>query len=366
MLADMLDLDDSGAVLDADSGGWLRAAASAGAQVRVVSEAESMLRALTGMTPRAVVAVASPGPAADGVETAFALAAPHVDVPLVVAPRLPRWVGPLDVVIVAGTDPASPELAEAAAIAGRRGAELIVAGPLAGPLAEAASGRALDLSPRVPVPDEFTYPHFVAVTAAVIAAVAPGAEGVFGAVADRGVAGGPPDGGSSLSRVADAVDAESLSDRAGADMFANAAKSLAMRWVGREIALCPDEPALAPVARHGSAMLLTLAGRPAAVSSVAGALAARPDDAPHDIFADPFLDPIPVRPVLVEVITSPGRAAQARHRLASLSDVDVVAADSVVDVSPMASATLTDALVLATRIDFAAAYLRLIGAGGAL
>ena len=55
--------------------------------------------------------------------------------PMVVAAESPPWIGPLDVLVVAGDDPGDPTLVTAAATAVRRRARVVVAAPYEGPAA---------------------------------------------------------------------------------------------------------------------------------------------------------------------------------------------------------------------------------------
>ena len=55
---------------------------------------------------------------------------PRLDVPLVAAPSLPGWIGPLDVVVIVGDDAGDMALADAASRAHRRHAEFVVVAPI--------------------------------------------------------------------------------------------------------------------------------------------------------------------------------------------------------------------------------------------
>ena len=54
--------------------------------------------------------------------------------PIVIAAEAPPWIGPLDVLIVAGEDPGDPALVGAAASGVRRGARVVIAAPYEGAL----------------------------------------------------------------------------------------------------------------------------------------------------------------------------------------------------------------------------------------
>ncbi len=147
-----IDLEDTEGLLAADREGLLRAASSAGAQVRAIAAAaeEGALDALRADDrARSVIWVAGRGPA----ETAGAILAAtwggSASQPIVLAAEAPPWVGPLDVLIVAGDDPGDPALVSAAATGVRRGARVVVAAPYEGPLRDSTAGRATVLAAAV-------------------------------------------------------------------------------------------------------------------------------------------------------------------------------------------------------------------------
>ncbi len=109
-----VDLDDTEGLLDADRDGLLRAAAMAGRRCgrpRPPSTRARWTSLADGQRPRTVIWVAGRGPA----ETAGAmLAAALGGVPPAnrwcSRPQAPPWIGPLDVLVVAGDDPGDPVL----------------------------------------------------------------------------------------------------------------------------------------------------------------------------------------------------------------------------------------------------------------
>ncbi|HNA52489.1 MAG TPA: TobH protein, partial [Mycobacterium sp.] len=127
-----VDLDDTEGLLDADRDGLLRASAMAGAQVRATAAAieEGALNSVAGGSrPRTLIWVAGRG-AAETAGTMLAAAfGGSAGEPMVVAAESPPWIGPLDVLVVAGDDPGDPALVTAAATAVRRGARVVVAAP---------------------------------------------------------------------------------------------------------------------------------------------------------------------------------------------------------------------------------------------
>ncbi|HMZ14607.1 MAG TPA: TobH protein, partial [Mycobacterium sp.] len=150
-----VDLDDTEGLLDADRDGLLRASAMAGAQVRATAAAieEGALNSVAdGQRPRTLIWVAGRG-AAETAGTMLAAAfGGSAGEPMVVAAESPPWIGPLDVLVVAGDDPGDPALVTAAATAVRRGARVVVAAPYEGPLRDATAGRTAVLAPAAVSP----------------------------------------------------------------------------------------------------------------------------------------------------------------------------------------------------------------------
>ena len=175
-----VDLDDTDGLVEADRDGLLRAAAMAGAQVRATAATvdEGALDQITGgQRPRTVIWLAGRGPAVSaGAMLAASLGATAGE-PLVLAADSLPWIGPLDVLVVAGDDPGDPVLVSAAATAVRRGARVVVATPYEGPMRDATAGRAAVLAPRLWVPEEFGLCRFLAVGLATLAAVDPARAG---------------------------------------------------------------------------------------------------------------------------------------------------------------------------------------------
>ncbi|WP_132991821.1 hypothetical protein [Gordonia zhaorongruii] len=371
MSAPLRDLDDVEALIAADRDGLLRSAAMSGAHVRAVAQAvsEGVLAPLADLQPRAVVIVTGTSSTARrAADLVVALLASHLDVPLVVAPALPGWIGPLDVVVVAGDDPADRNYTDAALRALRRRAELVTAVPVEGPLADAVGGeRIVNLAPRLPSDVRFTFIRLSAVFVAVCSAF------------DRvRLHPSPPD----LADIADLIDEEAAADRPDHESFRNQAKSLAMRVDGRPVAWAGDTPATAVIAAHVAATLFAVAG----VTSVGGDEAsvltrvradaqANGDSNADSIFYDPDFDPEPVVAPRVMLITTQGRSRWVEQRMLGLGDVDVVtertgaaAADAAADGRPPIDhaygdvpADLSAYAVTVTRADLAAAYLGLSG-----
>lgn len=363
------DLDDPAGLIAADTGGHLRAAALAGAQARAVASAvdEGALRELDGLSPRAVVVVCGAGPAAAAAGFVEALTAGRFDAPLVRSTELPPWVGALDVVVVCGFDAGDLVLARAIATASRRGATVVVVVPMEGPVAEAAAGRTVDLSPRLRVPERF---GFVGVAAALLA--------VLGRLS--GTDRGDEPGTGFLFTLAETLDDEAVRGAPDRDVESNPAKRLAARMTGRRVALTADTAAGLAVAEHAASQALTVGGQVVAAVGFAdvelavpelaatppgGALEARGGEAVDPLFHDPFLDgPVAQNPLRVLILTAEERAPLVEARLRALPDVEALPVDEGVSRSPAQDGPRADALellALAVRFDLASVYRRLTG-----
>lgn len=365
MLTGAPDLDDVAALTDADVDGLLPASAMAGAQVRAVAAAvdEGVLEPLGVLRPRAVVMVCGDGTAGRAADLVLAMVSARIDVPLIKTVEVPSWIGPLDVVVVAGDDAGDPRLAAAATRAGRRRAEVVVAGPMEGPLRDSLIGPVLDLSPRVRVLDRFRFAHYVSALLAVL-------DGLRSVRLD-----GPrPD----LSGLADELDLEAAGNHPGNELFHNAAKELAARVAGRPTVWTADSAAGMALAVHASRTIFVSAGIVSAaldlneVAATAALLAAAESAMPADydpIFHDAQIDgPPAAEPVRVQVLTTPDREWLARRLTGALPDVDVQMSGPA---APPTSAPpesgnsglgdLVPLMILALRSDMAGAYLRLVG-----
>ncbi|OBJ08514.1 TobH protein, partial [Mycobacterium sp. 1465703.0] len=309
--------------------------------------------------PRSIIWVGGRGTA----ETAGTILAATVggvaSQPFTLAADAPPWVGPLDVLIVAGDDPGDPALVAAAATGVRRGARVVVAAPYEGPLRDSTAGRVAVLSPRVWVPDEFGLCRYLAAGLAVLHAV-------------------DPRPSIDLALLADALDAEALRNSAGRELFTNPAKAIAARLAGRRLVLAGDCAATLALARHGSSTLLRLAREVVAATGLSDALvelramAADGSSSVDALFYDEEIDgPLPDR-LRVLALTLSAEQTVVAARTAGLEDVYLLAAEDVPD-GPGGSAgsTVAPALggaispeqqlaVLAVRLEMAAVYRRLV------
>ena len=347
-----IDLDDVEGLLAADREGLLRAASMAGAQMRAAASAidEGVLDPLrSDLPPRTVSWVATRGTAATaGVLLAAALGA-SMAAPFVVEPEVPPWIGALDVLVVAGDDPADPALVAAAATGIRRGARVVVVAPEEGPLREAAAGRAVVLSPRLLVPEDFGLMRYLAAGLAILRVIDPGMQVDVAALADD-------------------LDAETLRNSAGRESFTNPAKRLAERMSGRRLVLAGDNAATLALARHGCAIMLRVGLEVVAavelsdaLVAVRGGLAGQTPDHESSLFHDEEFDgPLPARVRTVVLTTGDERSVLAT-RLSGFDDIDVVSAEDVPDVTtPTAGGRPEQQLaLLAVRLEMTAVYLRL-------
>lgn len=362
-----IDLEDSDGLIAADRDGLLRAASTAGAQVRAIAAAHDegeldLLR--SDDRPRTVIWVAGRGTA----ETAGAMLAATLGAvaaePIAITTEAPPWVGPLDVLIVAGDDPCDPALVGAAATGVRRGARVVVVAPYEGPLRDSTAGRVAVLAPRLWVPDEFGLSRYLAAGLAALREVDPKLR-------------------IDLAALADELDAEALHNSAGREVFTNPAKSLAARVSGRRIALAGDNAATVALARHGSSVLLRIAHQVAAATWLADAVVTlRAGTALGDagvsgdaLFHDEQIDgPLPER-MRVLALTLAGERTVVGARIAGLDDVYLVTvADAAPDpgssdgsARPPGLPTPTGAqgavqqlAIMAVRLEMAAVYLRLV------
>ncbi len=350
-----VDLDDTEGLIEADRDGLLRAAATAGAQVRATASAveEGVLDAVSGDRPRTVIWVAGRGPAESAGAMLAAALSGTAGAPIVLAAESPPWIGALDVLIVAGDDPGDPVLVTAAATGVRRGARVVVAAPYEGPLRDATAGRAAVLAPRLWVPDEFGLSRHLAAGLAVFAAVDPAVT-------------------MNLVELADELDAEALRNSAAREVFTNPAKALAERICGRPTVLAGDCAATLALARHGSSVLLRVAGDPVAAAGLGDALAAmrtgtagRFGDSVDALFHDEEIDgPLPGRPRVMALALAAERTTLTA-RVTGIDGVDLLGAEDVgtedLGSVPVSRRVETELAILALRVEMAAVYLRLMG-----
>ncbi|RIU11738.1 TobH protein [Mycobacteroides abscessus] len=346
-----IDLDDAEALLAADLDGSLQAASMAGSQVRAVGTAiaEGALEPLRSEDrSRAVVWVSGRGTAATAGAILAGALSDTVSLPFVTATRAPVWVGPLDVMVIAGDDAGDPALSAAVTLGTRRGARVVIAAPDEGPLADSGAGRAISLAPRLRVPDTFSLAHHLAVGAAVLG------------VLDKSVA---PD----VMTIADEVDGEVSRNTVGREVFTNAAKAIAARLTSGPTVLCGDRSATLALAGHAAATLLRLTQRTATACGLAQALAAMRDalasksSGESSLFHDEFIDgPRAEAPPRILALATDSDYQAVAARIEGLDDAELV---STTDLGPVAArpSELAQLMMLSTRLEMASVYARLGG-----
>jgi hypothetical protein len=352
-----IDLDDTQGLLTADRDGLLRAASMAGAQVRAAAAAldEGALDGLgTEDRPRTAIWVAGRGNAETAGTMLAATLGSWAAAPIVVAAEAPPWIGPLDLLIVAGDDPNDPALVRAAASGVRRGARVVVAAPYQGPLRDSTAGRVAVLEPRLPVPDEFGLCRYLAAGLAALQYVDPKLR-------------------VDLAALADELDAEALRNSATREVFTNPAKALVERMSRRRVVLAGDCAATVALARHGSSVLLRIAHQVAAAAGLTDVLVALRANAqtgfvdPADaLFHDEQIDGPVAERLRVLALTLDAERTVVTSRVAGFDDVDIIGAYDVPDMAedrsvPVGTQRAEQQLaILAVRLEMAAVYLRLV------
>jgi len=339
-------LDDPARLSEVDSDGLLRAGAQAGAQVRatIAAASESNLARLAGAQPRALVLVTRPGLGPAASHILAALLQPSCPVPLVLTDTVPSWIGPLDVVLGHTDDPGDFVLAESVDRAARYGASVVITAPEDGPVAAAAAGKAVLITPRVHVPPGFGFARVLAAGLLTMRTLG---------LLDTDV-----------EAMADELDREAERDHMQHESFVNPAKSLALRLAERSPLLWGLDDVATAVAGHAAQVLAThtdlvcdVAGYPQAMSGTALHRAAVQASSGQDIFADPDdLDPgqvSPLRVFLLAVRSAPGDPVR-RQAAETLPGADVLAPFEEISADAPACAA-----VLALRFELAALYLGL-------
>jgi hypothetical protein len=337
-------LDDPARLNDVDSNAMLRAAATAGAQVRATVEAaaEVGVGELTGERPRALVLVKRPGVGASVVAVLAALLGSSCPVPVVVTDAVPSWVGPLDVVLAHSGDPGDAPLAESVDMAAHRGARILLTALESGPVASAAAGQAWLLPPRVDVPPGLDFSRAYAAGLVLVSTL-----GLLR---------------TNVAAIADELDREAERNHPVYESFVNPAKALALRLADRTPLLWGLDPVATAVAGHAG---FALAGFSGVVADVAGYPQALCRPTLHreavsattgaDIFADPDQgDATGLRVLLIAVRSGPVADATKQAARDTLPGADLV-----VPAEEVGGDEALRAAVLAVRFDMAALYLGL-------
>lgn len=290
-------LDDPDALGAADPGGMLRAAATAGAQVResAALAAEANLTSLADEgRPRAVV-IAGVGTAARTGDILATVAGSRSPVPVLAhrSAGVPGWVSAADVVIAVSASGRSPEAIHVADAAARRGARLVAIGA---PNSELQSLAERARAPFIPVPRRApARASLWALTVPVLLAAR-----ALGLIKVNEA---------DLAETATRLDADADQCKPAADSFVNPAKMLAQDLVGSIPVVWGSSPLATVAARRFADVLSANArypvvagglgeagrGRVGLLDGVFGGLV----ESTRDIFADPTDEPDPTRLRLV-------------------------------------------------------------------
>jgi glucose/mannose-6-phosphate isomerase len=312
-------LDDADALSEADPGGMLRTVASSGAQVREAATyaSEAGVESLAEERPRAVI-LSAVGSSAASCEVLRALVADDVPLPVIDAsgPGLPRWVGPLDLMIAISRSGTARPTLEAVAEAGRRGCRVVTIAGAGSPLAS-LSDRVRGLQVPVDRGPRHTRASLWSLAVPLVA------------VADAlGIAAVPA---AEFALAADRLDAVAEVCRPGSESFVNPAKRLALEIAGTlpivwgAGALCRTAAKRFARQLHANAKYPALDGgvQEAAHGSVALFDGPFADVEAHDVFHDPFEDEtpksLPLRVVLMrdtDASVGDGALSEAAEQLA--------------------------------------------------
>lgn len=336
--------DDQARLFERDTGGMLRFAALAGAQVRSVSDAaaEAGLGEPAEDKPRALVLLSRPGVGAGAIRVLAALLGPTCPVPVVLSEVVPTWVGPLDVVFAYSDEGGDAALAESLEMAGRRGAGIVLAAPADGPVAAAVAGRAKLLPPRVPVPTPLGFGHVFAAGLCALAAL-----GLLRVDTDT---------------LADALDDQAARSHPRNETAENPAKNLALRLADRVPLLWGVDELSTAVASHGAFALganagvaCDVAGHRQAAGRHALYRAAAATGSEADLFADPHEESgSRFRVVLLSARADERSLSAERAAVAGLPGADLLTPPDSIDQDPVLRSAL-----LAASFDMAAVYLGL-------
>ncbi|MEO3754372.1 mannose-6-phosphate isomerase [Streptomyces sp. B6B3] len=306
-------LDSPDQLTRADPRGLLRAVAAAGAQVRTAARAaqESDLSRIDPDGRPGALLLAGPGPdvpliadllralTGDGLPVRVLRPAGALAAPGALTWPLPRWVGPLDLLLVTSAEGTEPGLSLLLEAAFRRGCQVVTVAPADSPLAETSAHRRNLTLPLVTAPyaEPADHPAAPGPTWAVITPLLLLGErlGLF-----------PPGTAdvAALQAMADRLDA--VAERCGpaSRTHGNTAKTLAVEFGAALPLLWSEGPVAHAAARHAAATLTCLPGRPALTAELPEALTAHaallngslvPGAGPEDFFRDRVEEPQPLR-----------------------------------------------------------------------
>lgn len=363
-------LDDQDHLQRCDSRQTLRALATSGAQVRealTLAADAGVSRLARSDRPRSVL-VASLGGSAVVADVLEMLAEPGSPVPVTVRRNvpLPGWVGPLDLVVAVSLSGRARGPLAVAAEAARRGASLLTVGDADSPLA-AVCGRARGV--HVDVGQGRTSSRtamWSLLTPVLVGASELGIIDVSEA---------------DLLATAERLDAQAEACRPASDAFVNPAKILALQLADTVPVVLGDGPLSGVTAARAASMLARTARIPAthgelpdAASQVVatfdgpytaggGEGLGRSQNAPGDIFSDPFLDG-PAQPSLGLLMVQDAPAAIATPEEADLAALTDAVIDTAHDAGVKVATITAEPGHPLTRMagqmavaDFAATYL---------
>jgi hypothetical protein len=379
-------LDAPDELARADPRGLLRAVAAAGAQVRTAARAaqESDLARLSPEGRPGTILVAGPGPAApliadllralsdDGLPVRELRPTGPLAAPGALTWSLPRWVGPLDLLLVASAEGTEPGLSMLLEAAYRRGCAVATVTPANSPLAEVSAHRRNLTIPLTTAPHAEPADH-------------PAAPGPAWALITPLLLLGerlglfPPGSADADALYAMADQFDAIAERCGpaTRTHGNPAKTLAAEF-GTSLPLLWSEGLIAhAAARHATATLTCLPGRPALTAQLPEALAAHgallngslvPGTGPEDFFRDRVEEPPPLRArvLLLRSPLPPGpegpavSAASAARDLAFEQGITFGELETALETGEEPNpAPLRLAAELVAPLDFAAVYLSL-------
>ncbi len=347
-------LDDPDRLQTGDAGELLRAAATAGAQVRSTAEAAAeagLAETLRGTRPRALVLLTRPGVGSSAASILRALLGAGCPVPVVAVDSTPPWIGPLDILVGHTADQGDLVLADSIHVATRRGAQVVLTAPPAGPVAAAAAGRAVLLAPRVVAPPTLALP-----TALTVGLLVTSALGLLSIDA------------AGIDAIADELDREAERNHPQHESFVSPAKALALRLAERSPLLLGLDPVATAVAKHAAAtlgahsgLLAVATGYRAMLAQPALHRAAVAASSRADLFRDPFADPLDdpegaphqqLRVLLLAIRADDAAGVARQAATGALATADELApGDEVAGGEPLLAA------LLASRFDLAALYL---------
>lgn len=355
-------LDDAEGLGRADTGQSLLTLAGAGAQVRRASwaVAESGLRAGSGDRPRTIAVAVPPhcGPAVAAL-TALTGSTAAVPVAAVAGDILPGWLGPLDLLVLAGPGGGERELLALAEQAYRRGCGVAAVAP-EGSAIDAAAEQARGLRLRVFAP-AVGGPEKVAARDAFW----PLLSGLLAICQSFGVGTYGP--GEDFDALADRLDAVGLRCRPTAETYDNPAKSLALDLAGTIPVVWGTGPVAGVAAARFAASLTSVAGLPALSGTLPEAAVAsgnlfdgslgRASGDSDDFFRDRVEEPEPMR--LRPVLLVDDDTAPVRRQVEAIRRVAVELALPFNEINAEGPNALARFGELVALGDFAATYLAL-------